>query len=185
MCSGPADQHYDRISTEQGEFRESPTVYGRRYLRRRTQFWRFSDPRGEERQDKLPREQHMASGQKRRWESCARQFWAMTALQLGTHPAYDGGWSRFRQPWDVIELFSTDASVSLAVLSAGGRATQPYDGGLGNSLRTSTAQEQMSEDVGSWKPRLTVAYLTDWTPVVSELAREFEVSDQFRKCRCP
>ena len=29
----------------------------------------------------------------------------MTALQLGTHVAYDGGWSRIRQPWDVIELF--------------------------------------------------------------------------------
>ena len=78
--------------------------------------------------DKLPRQQPMASGQKRRWESGARQYWAMTALQLGTHLACDGGWSQIRQPWDVIELFSTDASVSLAVLSVGGRATQPYDG---------------------------------------------------------
>ena len=75
-----------------------------------------------------------------------------------------------RQPWGVIELFSTDASVSLAVLSAGGRATQPSDGGLGNSLRTWAAQEQLFEDVGSWKPRLIVAYLPDWTPEVSELA---------------
>ena len=78
----------------------------------------------------------MASGQKRRWESGARQFLAMAALQLGTHLAYDGGWNRIPQPWDVIELFSTDAHVSLAVSLAGGRATQPYDGVLGNSLRT-------------------------------------------------
>ena len=34
----------------------------------------------------------------------------------------------------------TDAHVSLAVLSAGGRATQHYDGGLGNSLRTPAAR---------------------------------------------
>ena len=73
--------------------------------------------------DKFSREQPMASGQKRRWESGARQFLAMTALQLRTHLAHDGG---------VIEGFSTDASVSLAVLSDGGRATQPHDGGLGN-----------------------------------------------------
>ena len=66
----------------------------------------------------------------------------MTALQLRTHLAYDGGWSQIQQPWEVIELFSTDAPVSLAVLSAGGRATQPYDGSLGNSLRTPAAREQ-------------------------------------------
>ena len=71
----------------------------------------------------------------------------------------------------MIELLSTDASVSLAVLSAGGRATQPYDGGHGDSLKTSAAQ-QLFEDVGSWKPRLIVANLPDWTPEVSELARE-------------
>ena len=64
----------------------------------------------------------------------------MTALQLGIHLAHDGGWSRIQQPWDVIELFSTDAPVSLAVSSAGGRATQPHDGGLGNSLRTMAAR---------------------------------------------
>ena len=63
-------------------------------------------------------------------------FLAMTALQLGTRLAYDGGWSQIQQPWDVIELFSMDAPVSLAVSSAGGRATHPCDGGLGNSLRT-------------------------------------------------
>ena len=113
----------------------------------------------------------MASGQKRRWESGTRQFGAMTALQLGRHLAY-GGWSRIRQPWDVIELFSTDASVSLAVFSAGGRATQPYDGGLGDSLKTSAAQEQLFEDVGRSRPRWIVACLPDWTPEVSELARE-------------
>ena len=50
----------------------------------------------------LPREQHMASGQKRRWESGARQFLAMTALELGTHLAC--GWSRIRQPWDVMPM---------------------------------------------------------------------------------
>ena len=72
--------------------------------------------------DKLPREQPMASGPKRRWESGARQFLAMTALELGTHFAC--GWSRIRQHWDVIELFSKDAHVSLAVSSPGGRATQ-------------------------------------------------------------
>ena len=72
----------------------------------------------------------------------------------------------------MLKLFFTDASVSLAVLSAGGRATQPCDGVLGDSLRTSPEQEQLFEDVGSWKPRLTVAYLPDWTPEVSELARE-------------
>ena len=61
----------------------------------------------------------------------------MTALQLAAHLAYDEGWSRIQQPWSVIELVSTDPPVSLvAVSSAGGRATQPYDGGLGNSLRT-------------------------------------------------
>ena len=95
-----------------------------------------------EKKDKLPREQPMASGQKRRWESGARQFLARAALQLGTTLAYDGGWHRIQQPWDVIELFSTDAHVSLAVSSTGGRATQPYDGGLGNSLRTLATREQ-------------------------------------------
>ena len=96
----------------------------------------------------------------------------MSALHWGTHLAYDGGWCRIRRPWDVLKLFSTDASVSLAVLSAGGRGTQPCDGDLGDSFRTSLAQEQLFEDVGSWKPWLTVAYLPDWTPEVSELARE-------------
>ena len=72
----------------------------------------------------------------------------MTALQLGTHLTNDGGWNRIQQLWNVIELFSTGARVSLAVLSAGGRATQPHDG------------------------RLIVAYLSDWTPEVSGLARE-------------
>ena len=95
-------------------------------------------------------------------------FWQ----RLGTHLAYDGGWSRIQQPWDVIELFSTDAPVSLAVSSAGGRATQPSDGGLGNSSRTPAAREQLFEDVESWKPRLIVAYLPDWTPEFSELALE-------------
>ena len=50
--------------------------------------------------DKLPREQPMASGQKLRFESGARQFLAMAALQLGTHLAYDGGWNRIPQPFD-------------------------------------------------------------------------------------
>ena len=72
----------------------------------------------------------------------------------------------------MLKLFFADASVSLAVLSAGGRATQPYDGVLSDSSRTSPEQEHLFEDVGSWKPRLTVAYLPDWTPEVSELARE-------------
>ena len=83
------------------------------------------------------------------------------ALQLGTHLAHDGGWRQIRQLCDVIELFSTDALVFLAVSSVGGRATQPYDGGLGNSLRT--------RQPGS---RLIVAYFPDWTPEVSELALE-------------
>ena len=98
------------------------------------------------------------------WESGARQFWAMAAWQLGTL-LYDGGWNRIQQPWDVIELFSTGAHVSLAVSSAGGRAAQPYDG-------TPAAREHLFEDVESWKPRLIVAYLLDWTPGVSELALE-------------
>ena len=38
--------------------------------------------------------------------------WATAALQLATRLAYDGGWNRIPQPWDVIELFSTDAHVS-------------------------------------------------------------------------
>ena len=37
--------------------------------------------------------------------------------------------------WCVIELFSTDASVSLSSLSAGGRASQ-CDSSLGDSLKT-------------------------------------------------
>ena len=81
-----------------------------------------------------------------------------------------GVWSQIKQPWDVIELFSTEAPVSLAVSSAGGRATQPYDGGLGNSVRTPAAREQLFEDVESEKPGLIVAYLPDWTREVSELA---------------
>ena len=72
----------------------------------------------------------------------------------------------------MIELFSTDASVSLAVLSAGGRATQPYDSGLGDLLKTSAAQEQLFEDTRSWKPRLIVANLPDWSPEVSGLTWE-------------
>ena len=79
---------------------------------------------------------------------------------------------RIPQPWDVIQVFSTDARVSLAVSSARGRATQPYVVGLGNSLRTPAGQEQLFTDVESWKPRLIVAYLPDWTPGVSELAPE-------------
>ena len=102
----------------------------------------------------------MASGHERRWESGARQFLAMAALQLGRHLAYDGGWNRIPQPWDVIELFSTDAPVSLVVSSAGGRATQPYDGGFGNSLRTPADRQPLFEDVESWTPRLRVAYLS-------------------------
>ena len=47
-----------------------------------------------EEKDKLPREQPMASGQKRRWESGPAIFFAVMALQLGTHVAYEGGWSR-------------------------------------------------------------------------------------------
>ena len=94
----------------------------------------------------------------------------MAALQLVTQLAYDGGWNRIQQPWDVIELFSTDAHVSLAVSSAGQRATQPSDDGLGNSLRTPAAREQLFEDVEIGKPRLMVASLPDWTPGVSELA---------------
>ena len=43
------------------------------------------------------------------------------------------------------------------------------DGCLGNSLRTLAASEHLFEDVDSWKPWLIVAYLTDWTPGVSEL----------------
>ena len=62
--------------------------------------------------DKLPREQPVASGQKRRWETVSSQFLAMMALQLGTHMAKDGGWSRIQQPADMIELFSKDAPVS-------------------------------------------------------------------------
>ena len=54
-----------------------------------------------------------------------------------------------QQPWDVIELFSTDAPVPVAVLSAGGRATQPYDGGLGNSLRTSASNCLKMSEAGS------------------------------------
>ena len=114
----------------------------------------------------------MASGQKRQWESGARQFLAKAALQLGTHLAHDGGWNRIPLLWDVIELFSTDAHVSVAVSSAGGRATQPYDGGLGNSLRTPAAREQLFQYAERWKPRLIVAYLPDWTPGVSKLALE-------------
>ena len=76
-----------------------------------------------EMKDKLPRVQPMAFGQKRRWESGARQFLAMAALQLETHLPYDGVWNRIPQPWDVTELFLTDAHVSSAVSSAGGRAT--------------------------------------------------------------
>ena len=114
----------------------------------------------------------MASRHKRRWESGVRQFLAMTALQLVTHLAGGGGWSRIQQPWDVIELFLDDAPVSLAISSAGGPATQPCDSGLGDSLKTSAAQEQLFEDIGSWKPRLIVANLPDWTPEASEPARE-------------
>ena len=73
---------------------------------------------------------------------------------------------------DVIELFSTDALVFLAVSSAGGRATQPYDGGLGNSLRTPATREELFEDVERWEPRLIVTYLPDWTPEVSDLVVE-------------
>ena len=62
------------------------------------------------------------------------------ALQLGTHLAHDGGWRQIRQLCDVIELFSTDALVSLAVSSVEGRATQPYDGALGKSSRTPAAR---------------------------------------------
>ena len=72
----------------------------------------------------------------------------------------------------MIELFSTDAYVSLAVSSAGRRATQPHDDGLGNSLRTPAAREQLFEDVESGKPRLMVAHLPGSTPGVSELALE-------------
>ena len=100
---------------------------------------------------------------------CPPIFLAMTALQLWTHLACDGCWNRIQQPWDVIELFSTESHVSLAVSSAGGRATRRYDDGLDNSLRTLDAREQLFKDVESGKPRLIVAYLPDWTPVVSEL----------------
>ena len=96
----------------------------------------------------------------------------MTAVQLETHLAHDGGWSQIQQPWDVVELFSVDAPVSLAMLSAGWRVTQPYDGGLSNSLRTLAARKQLFEDVESWKPRLIVANLPEWTRRVSEPALE-------------
>ena len=131
----------------------------------------------------------MASGQKRRWESGACQFLAVAALHLGTHLAYDGGWNRIPQPWDVMELCSADAHLFLAVSSAGGRATQPCDGGLGNSLRTPAAREQLLEDVASWEPRLIVAYLTDWTPGVSglalELVRRQRAGGREMLLRCP
>ena len=98
--------------------------------------------------DKLPREQPMPSGQKRRWESGAHQFWATVACNWRRTWRMMGGWNRIPHPWGVIELFSTDAQVSLAVSSAGGRAAQPYDGGLGNSLRTPAAREQVFERRG-------------------------------------
>ena len=53
-----------------------------------------------------------------------------------------------------------------------GPLTQPQDGCLGNSSKTLAAWEQLFEDVESWKPRLIVAYLSDWTPGVSQLALE-------------
>ena len=56
MCSGRADQHDDRISTEQSEFLETPTGDGRRYLHDSdgsktltTVLAGFWDPRGGER----------------------------------------------------------------------------------------------------------------------------------------
>ena len=101
----------------------------------------------------------------------------MTALQLGTHLACDGSWNRIQQPWDMIELFSTESHVSLVVSSAGGRATRPHDDGLDNSLRTLAAHEQLLMDVESGKPRFIVAYLPDWTPVVSELVLELRTRD--------
>ena len=102
MCGGRADHHDDQISSEQGEFPETPTGDGRRCLhhsdgsktlttvlvvlgssRRRSTgriLSRMWEPGGgwpqqgvetsnPEVRDKLPREQSMASGQKRRWES--------------------------------------------------------------------------------------------------------------------
>ena len=100
----------------------------------------------------------------------------MAALQLCIHLSYDGGWNRIPLLWDVIELFSTDAHVSLAVSLTGGRATQPHDSGLGNSLRNPAAREQSFEDVESWKPRLIVAYFPDWTPGLFRRQRAGETS---------
>ena len=115
----------------------------------------------------------MASGQKRQWESGARQFWAMGALQLGDTPG------------------ATDAHVSLAVSSAGGRATQPYDG-LANSLRTPAAREQLFKDVESWKPRSLTGrqecpnWFWSWSEDnVQEDVRFFSGIHSTPRCRCP
>ena len=112
----------NRIGTEQHEFLETPIGFdGRGHLHdsdgsktvktilavlessrgrttRRILSRTWEPGGGWLQQDKLLREQPMASGQKRRWGSGARQFLAMAALQLGTHLAYDGGWNRIQQP---------------------------------------------------------------------------------------
>ena len=92
VCSGRASRRDGRVSTEQSEFQETPTGEGRRYLhdsdgskaesclergnQEEDGLSKRSKQIDTELKDKLPREQPMAPGQKRRWESGARQFLA-------------------------------------------------------------------------------------------------------------
>ena len=144
------------------------TPTGRRHWR---QFWQFSDPRGQERpaESCLERGNLEGNGLGKRSKP-ATPSWKTSFLRDGARQ-FLAGWSRIQQPWDVIELFSMDAPLCLWQFRQQ-EATQPHDGGLGNSLRTLAAREQLFEDVESWKPLLIVAYLPDWTPEVSELALE-------------
>ena len=57
-----------------------------------------------------------------------------------------------------MELFSTDAPVSLAHSSAGGRPLSlMMTDGLGNSLRTPADRQQLFEEVENYQPRLPVS----------------------------
>ena len=105
-----------------------------------------------------------------RWLWCFHCYESITCsrtvLQLGTHLACEGG-----VEWNPTTL-GCDRTFLHRRFGLFGSFVKPYDSGLGDLLKTSAAQEQLFEDVRSWKPRLVVAHLPDWSAELSEFARE-------------
>ena len=121
MRGGRADHHDDRISPEQLNSRrrrlgtEEDVFMTRRVEDVDHNFGSFGIFEGRARRRILSEQPWHPDKSDAGKAGPAIFFLAMPDLQLGYHLAHDGRWRQTKQPCDVIELFSTDAPVSLAV----------------------------------------------------------------------